>query len=208
MRDLRFIYDCHIIGLMDINSTRMTLIQRVKNRLDDKSWEEFARWYEPYIKAIAYKTGVPLPHIDDLCQDILLRVWKSIENFEYNPEKCKFRTWLTTVSRNQIYTFFGREKKKQNDVEVNEEILGPEEAELDEIIEKEWQTYIVKLAIEKVRESFSDKVVDIYLAFQNGQTVDAIAQKYEVSESSVYVYNKRVKAVVTREIVLLVNDLE
>lgn len=193
---------------MDINSTRMTLIQRVKNRLDDKSWEEFARWYEPYIKAIAYKTGVPLPHIDDLCQDILLRVWKSIENFEYNPEKCKFRTWLTTVSRNQIYTFFGREKKKQNDVEVNEEILGPEEAELDEIIEKEWQTYIVKLAIEKVRESFSDKVVDIYLAFQNGQTVDAIAQKYEVSESSVYVYNKRVKAVVTREIVLLVNDLE
>jgi RNA polymerase sigma factor (sigma-70 family) len=193
---------------MDIHSTRMTLIQRVKNRLDDKSWEEFARWYEPYIKAIAYKSGVPLPHIDDLCQDILLRVWKSIENFEYNPEKCKFRSWLTTVSRNQIYTFFSREKKKQNDVEVNEEILGPEEAELNEIIEKEWQAYIVTLALKKVRENFSGNVVDIYLAFQDGLTVDLVAKKYDVSESSVYVYNKRVKAAVTREIVLLVNDLE
>jgi RNA polymerase sigma-70 factor (ECF subfamily) len=186
----------------------MTLIQRVKNRLDDKSWEEFARWYEPYIKAIAYKSGVPLPHIDDLCQDILLRVWKSIENFEYNPEKCKFRSWLTTVSRNQIYTFFSREKKKQNDVEVNEEILGPEEAELNEIIEKEWQAYIVTLALKKVRENFSGNVVDIYLAFQDGLTIDLVAKKYDVSESSVYVYNKRVKAAVTREIVLLVNDLE
>ena len=193
---------------MDIHSTRMTLIQRVKNRLDDKSWEEFARWYEPYIKAIAYKSGVPLPHIDDLCQDILLRVWKSIENFEYNPEKCKFRSWLTTVSRNQIYTFFSREKKKQNDVEVNEEILGPEEAELNEIIEKEWQAYIVTLALKKVRENFSGNVVDIYLAFQDGLTIDLVAKKYDVSESSVYVYNKRVKAAVTREIVLLVNDLE
>lgn len=193
---------------MDINSTRLTLIQRVKNRLDEKSWEEFARWYEPYIKAIAYKSGVPLPHIDDLCQDILLRVWKSIENFEYDPEKCKFRSWLTVVSRNQIYTFFGREKKKQNDVEINEELLAPEEAELDEIIEKEWQNHIVKLALEKVRETFSDKVVDIYLAFQNGTTVDLVAKEFDVSESSVYVYNKRVKAAVTREIVLLVNDLE
>ena len=205
---MRFGVECNIIGGMDINSTRMTLIQRVKNRLDNNSWEEFTRWYEPYIKAIAHKSGVPLPHIDDICQEILLRVWKSIENFEYDPSKCKFRSWLTTVSRNRIYTFFNQEKKKQNDVEVNEEILGPEDAELDEIIEKEWQAYIVQLALDKVSESFSDKVVNIYKDFQSGKTVDVIAKEYDVSESSVYVYNKRVKGAMTREIVLLVNDLE
>lgn len=205
---MRFTNHCNIIGGMDINSTRMTLIQKVKNRLDNNSWEEFARWYEPYIKAIAHKSGVPLPHIDDICQDILLRVWKNIENFEYDPSKCKFRSWLTTVSRNRIYTFFNKENKKQNDVEINEEIVGPEEAELDEIIEKEWQAYIVNMALEKVRDSFSGKVVDIYVAFQEEKTVDVIAKEFGVSESSVYVYNKRVKAAMTREIVLLVNDLE
>ena len=67
-------------------ATRMTLIQRVKNNLDETSWEDFTETYTPYIMAILHRSGIPHNQVEDLCQDILLKIWKSIGNFDYNPE--------------------------------------------------------------------------------------------------------------------------
>ena len=135
---------------MSNESTRVTLIQRIKNRLDENSWEEFTKWYSPYIMAILRRSGIPNHQIEDLNQDILLSIWKSIENFDYKPSECTFRTWLSTISRNKIYDFFARQKTKKC-YESSEVIATTlEKAEIEVIIEREWRLYIAGKAFEKV----------------------------------------------------------
>lgn len=188
--------------------TRMTLIQRVKDRMDQQSWEEFTKFYSPYIMGILNKAGIEYEYVEDLCQDILLRIWKSIENFEYDPDKCKFRTWLGTVCRNCIYNFYERVKKKHNNVDMDESYLPPGEADINEIIENEWQIYIAKKAFEKVSNSFNEKALKSYTEFQKGKDVETIAKEIDVAENTIYVYHRRVKQAMTREILLLVKELE
>ena len=188
--------------------TRMTLIQRVKNQMDQQSWEEFTEFYSPYIMGILHKAGIKYEFIEDLCQEILLRIWKSIENFEYDPAKCKFRTWLGTVCRNHIYNFYERVTKKHNNVDMDESYLPPGEADINEIIEKEWQVYIAKKAFEKVSEQFNEKAMVSYSEYQKGKDVAEISKEIDVAENTIYVYHRRVKQAMTREILLLVKEID
>lgn len=188
--------------------TRMTLIQRVKNRMDQQSWEEFTTFYSPYIMGILNKAGIKYEFVEDLCQEILLRIWKSIENFEYDPSKCKFRTWLGTVCRNHIYNFYERVKKKHDSVDMHESYLPPGEADINEIIEKEWQVYIAAKAFEKVSKNFNEKALISYKEFQKGRDAAEISKEIDVAENTIYVYHRRVKQAMTREILLLVKELD
>ena len=158
--------------------------------------------------AILHRSGVPRHQVEDLCQDILIKIWQSIESFEYNPDKCRFRTWLSTVCRNKIYEFFELRKYKSSGEESDALIMITEKAEIDQIIEREWQLFLVGKAFDKVKKSFNDKAIQAYLEFQQEKEVSVIAKLLELSESSVYVYNKRVKDALTREIILLSNELD
>ena len=193
---------------MKENVTRMTLIQRVKNRMDQQSWEEFTNFYSPYIMGILNKAGVKYEFVEDLCQEILVRIWKSIENFEYDPSKCKFRSWLGTVCRNHIYNFYQRVAKKHDNVDIEESHLSPNEAEINEIIENEWQVYIAKKAFEKISLEFNEKAIISYTEFQKGRSVEEISKEIDVAENTIYVYHRRVKQAMTREILLLVKELD
>lgn len=190
-----------------IQATRVTLIQRLKNRLDDKSWEEFHTWYSPYIMAILNRSGVPNQQVEDLTQDILLSVWKNMETFEYKPQECRFRSWLSRVCRNKVANFFQSKKRKMN--EPGEEMpIIPDEAEIDEIIEREWKLYVSAKAFEAVEQRFDEKTMKSYYLTAEGKPTATIAEELDIAESSVYVYNKRVKHALSREIALLRQDLE
>ena len=120
--------------------TRQTLIQRLQHSPDERSWEEFSETYSSYITAIL--RGMNLSHhdIEDLKQQILLKVWKGLPNFKYEPHKHRFRSWLCTVTRNTARTWLTRGKaikrfllpsyRKRNIVDEYEQSLthdpGPE----------------------------------------------------------------------------------
>ena len=190
---------------MNENETRETLIERLKNRKDQNSWDEFYKWYERYIKAIIAKAGVAEDCIADLHQDIMLRLWKGLETFDYVPEKCRFRTWLGKVCRNCIYSHFEKENKKKSvDIDKLPIISKPE---IDSIIETEWKLYISQMAYERIEGRFQQNILTAYRLFQEGEKPSDIAAKLAVAENTIYVYNKRVKGAMTREIILLINDL-
>lgn len=190
---------------MTYQATRMTLIQRVKNNLDETSWEDFTETYTPYIMAILHRSGVPNDQVEDLCQDILVKIWKSIGSFNYDPEKCSFRTWLSTVCRNTVCDFF-KKKKKENVIDGDLPLV-PDEAEIDQIIEREWRLYVAGKAMEKVSRQFNDAALSAYKMFHKGTSVKDIASTLDISESSVYVYNKRIKDAMSREIILFSREL-
>lgn len=72
--------------------TRLTLLGRARDPEDETAWQEFAAYYRSFIRAVLTKMNVDANDLDDLQQEILLRLWKILGR--YDEERAAFRTWL------------------------------------------------------------------------------------------------------------------
>ena len=77
-------------------ATRPTLLGALREGL---RWEEFVALYGPVILAWGRRDfGLQTSDADNLCQEVLLRVWRGIASFD--PARGRFRAWLYTCARN------------------------------------------------------------------------------------------------------------
>ena len=150
---------------------------------------------------------------EELLQDVLVKVWKNISSYDYDKDKCRFRTWLCVVIRNTVYNFLGKKSSrnsKQNVCydDVLEKLNLISDSEIDKISEREWQNYVANMAWENIKGDFSELSRNIFeTAMDEDISNVEIAQKYDVAESSVRVYKMRVRKAVYKEIVRLNNEL-
>ncbi len=187
--------------------TRNSLIQRVKLQSNEEAWDEFVHYYRPFINYILRKINISSNDIDDLIQETLIRLWKSLPSYE--KKNAKFRTWLTTLIRNSSYDFFRKRDAYERKLEQNFQILLPQnESELELKIEKEWEAYITRLALDKMREIFRGKAVDVFEMSLQGHTADEIAAKLTLTPQTVYTLKTRVKSYFMGEVKRLIEELE
>lgn len=182
--------------------TRETLLIKLRNQHDDASWEEFVSYYSNYVFAVLKEMGVEFDDLDDIKQSILLKIWKKIPDFDYNPEKGSFRAWLCTVIRNTVYNYF-RDRVSTYELKDEDSI----NAEVDKIAQREWMTHIASLAWENIKGDFSDSVRETYIQISQGRKSDEIAAALGISPGSVYVYKERVQKALRKEVRRLDKEL-
>ncbi len=93
---------CREIKLSRIPDTQASLLHRVKDPLDQRAWLEFADIYRPVICRMARRRGLQDADAQDLAQKVLTSVAGKIADWEHDPERGRFRTWLSTVTRNAV----------------------------------------------------------------------------------------------------------
>ncbi len=190
--------------------TRQTLLERLKKLKDNHSWEDFVLYYKGYIFAVIHGMGLNNLDAEDLSQKVLLKLWKNLPEYEYRPGNCKFRTWLCTVIRSEVYSWYRSQqsqKKKLENFQIN---LTDEEGclpEIEKIAQQEWKEHIGKLAWDNVKKAFSQNVIDAFLMYSEGKSTKEIAEVLQMEENTVNVYKKRVREKLCKEINLLDDDL-
>lgn len=196
--------------------TKQTLIMRAQNKDDHKAWDDFVLYYQPFILTILRYSGIKPSDQDDLCQDILIKLWKNLQKFKYDPDKGRFRSWLKTIIRNSSIDFYRKKKKIHenevrsldnsfDDTEISTQIS---EKDLDKIIDQEWRTHVTTLAMKRVEKSFSGNAVEVFKMVLDEIPTKEISSRLSIADSSVHKLRKRVEEKLVLEIRRICEEIE
>ena len=203
-------------------ATRMSLIERLADWEDQRTWDEFYQTYWRLIFSVSTKSGLSHDEAFDVVQETVLSVakqWKKGQ--KYDPAKGSFKTWLMNITRWRIADQF--RKKQRNPAAMNQsggtpggdgdmrntatiERLAGEDGEdvLEKMWDNEWRTNLSDVAIERVKKLVSPKQFQIFHAYViKDWDVAKVKEELGVSPSQVYLAKHRVGGLIKKEIDVL-----
>lgn len=194
--------------------TRETLLNRVRRQHDEEAWKEFVHYYRGYVYNIALRMGLSHHDAEEVVQNVMLKLWRRLPEFQYDASKGRFRGWLCTVTANKVKLL---KRHKSHDLDR----LAPGEREeltrylqeinatpSDELAEQEWATYVMTVAWKQVRKEFGENEKAAFEMLSKGAGVEEVSQKLGLATSSVYVYKKRVTDRLKQEVSRLNRELD
>ena len=199
--------------VMSIYRTRQTLLERLRDRYDDSSWQEFIDTYRGYIFVVIRRMNIDEADAEDLVQQVLIKMWEKLPDFAYDSKK-RFRSFLATVTRNKVNDFI---RSRMAELSRMEKMAGESEIDslqninvpdIEVIINKEWELFVSNLALKKIRETSSAESVENFERIMNGEDAAAIAAEKNINKNTVHQNVKRIKDKMIVEINRLRYELE
>lgn len=93
--------------------THASLLLRVQAGDDPKAWEQFVEVYRPIVYRLARRRGLQEADAEDLAQQVLFSVARSIASWRRRDESVHFRHWLKRVAKNAILNLLTRGPKER-----------------------------------------------------------------------------------------------
>ncbi len=199
--------------------TRKSLIARLDNWEDQKTWDEFYQTYWRLIYSVAIKAGLRPEEAFDCVQETILSIAKQSKKKLYDPEQGSFKTWLMNMTRWRINDQFRKRKKDtamtggewedERKTAVIDRIEDPNGDVLSRLWDVEWKTNVAEAALARVKAQVSPKqyqIFDFYVIRQWDAT--KVQEKLNVSMAQVYLAKHRVGAVLKKELAKLEDEMK
>jgi len=119
-------------------TTRQSLIIRLRNPRDSQAWEEFYTIYGPLVFRYARRKGLSHDDAEEIQSQIMAAVTQQIGTFEYDKARGGFKNWLRRITHNKIVDLWRRRREG----EIDTQFLGgiPDDSPSpDEEWDREWQ---------------------------------------------------------------------
>lgn len=194
--------------------TRQSLIARLDDWEDRKTWDDFYQTYWRLIYAVGIKAGLRPEEAHDCVQETILSIAKQSKKKLYDPEQGSFKTWLMNMTRWRINDQFRKRKKDtamsgadwgdERKTAVIDRFEDPKGDLLDRLWDVEWKKNIADAALARTKAQVSPKqyqIFDYYVVRQ--WDAKRVQEHLGVSMAQVYLAKHRVGAVLKKELARL-----
>lgn len=199
--------------------TRKSLIERLDNWEDQKTWNEFYQTYWRLIYSVAIKAGLRPEEAFDCVQETILSIAKQSKKKLYDPEQGSFKTWLMNMTRWRVNDQFRKRKKDtamtggewddDRKTSMIDRVEDPNGDVLSRLWDAEWKTNVAEAALARVKAQVSPKqfqIFDFYVIRQWDAT--KVQENLNVSMAQVYLAKHRVGAVLKKELAKLEDEMK
>jgi RNA polymerase sigma factor (sigma-70 family) len=200
----------------ELFSTCASLIHRLKDWQDESSWRDFFNVYWKLIYGVARKAGLNDSEAQDVVQETLISVAKHMPAFKYDPSIGSFRAWLLNMTRWRIVNQF---RKRQPLVENRPgshatsrtdviEAAPDSSIDLDAAWQAEWETNLMKAAMQNLRRRIEPQRLQIFDFYVNKDwPPEKVAERFNVSIDLVYQVKHRITDAIRAEVSRLEKEM-
>lgn len=198
--------------------TRQSLLSRLKNWDDQESWKAFFDTYWKLIYNMAIKAGLSNPEAQDVVQETVVSVMKSMPGFKYDAQNGSFKGWLRRLTNWRIQD---QRRKRMRDIDENvntpstatetipmENVADPAGQALETVWDEEWEKNLVDAAAERMKTKVDPgqyQIFDLYVL--KGWPVMQVAKTLKVNPGRAYLVKHRLGKMLKAEIEHLRTEL-
>lgn len=184
---------------IDTPETRESLILRLQDPGDVAAWNEFATIYSPVVYRVAIGRGFQAADAENIVQEVLLSVAKSIARWLERTDRGKFRAWLLRIASNEACDLMTERATRplgKDGQEGNRLLAELQDREsLSALLELEHERAVFQWAAERVRNSVSPQTWEAFwLTEVNGLEPQTVADQLKTRIGNIYVARCRVMA--------------
>jgi len=197
--------------MSSLPETRASLILRLPDAADARAWDDFVVVYAPLVYRLARRHGLQPADSDDLVQDVLAAVARSVETWLARDDRGPFRAWLLRIAKNHAMKALTRHKHRPTGTGDSNmaQLLAQQPSSNGEAASEfdiEYRRELFRWAGDRVREEVTDRTWQAFWrSTVQEQPIGAVAQELEMSIGSVYIARSRVMARL-RKVVAMAND--
>jgi RNA polymerase sigma factor (sigma-70 family) len=189
--------------------TRYSLLSRLENWDDQKSWKDFFDTYWRLIYNVALHAGLSEAEAQDVVQETIISVAKNIQKFKRDRDLGSFKGWLCNITRwriadqlrKRLPTDVSGQAIQTAPVPDPDELVDPAVPALDSLWDEEWEENLMKAAVERAKHRVKEEhfqMFDLYAVRK--WPVEKVAQTLGVSVGQVYLAKHRVAGLIKKEI--------
>jgi RNA polymerase sigma-70 factor (ECF subfamily) len=185
--------------------TGSTLLTLVRNPADPQAWEAFVDRYTPLVAGWCRRWQLQSADVQDVTQEVLLKLARHIRKFPYDPAKGHFRGWLLTLTRNvwrDLRESRRRARWPSGDSHIQR--LLEEQEDRNGLAEALDQGFLVELYQEAQARVQLRVSRETWQAFQllglEGRSGADVAAKLHMKVATVYTAKNRVQKMLQQEI--------
>lgn len=183
--------------------TRVTLLQRLKDEGRDADWRAFYDQYWAIIVSFAQKRGLDHHGANDVLQETMVTIMQKLADFEYQPEKGKFRNWILTIvankaraaqRRNQRHRGISLDDSRTEGGPTLIEQIAADNPGAADAVEVSWRQSLLEHALRQIAADHRTKpnTIAIFRAVACEQRSPAeVAREYAMEENAIYQIRNR-----------------
>ncbi len=194
--------------------TRRSLLSRLKDWDDQRSWRVFFETYWKLIYRVATKAGLTESEAQDVVQETVIAVAKRMGDFKYDPALGSFKGWLRHIAQCRIADHY---RKRERDpvrrgngphAEDIQDLPDPNCFSLEESWDAEWDKNLVDAAMRRAKEQVSARQYQIFDCYvMKRWPASQVARDLRVNISQVYLAKFRVQRAIKKELSKLQKNL-
>ena len=167
-------------------TTSSTLLHEIQLG-SENAWHDFYSRYADMISRVGEKRHLTAEECDDLMIDVMVIFWKKVDSFLADPNRGKFRTYLTAVAAKAAEKIF-RKNRQQPPPAVEDDYPD----DIDVYYMEEWRNFIFKQALEELQEAVDTDTYNVfYMSVVQKRPVEDIAKVTRKTPNNIYVIRSR-----------------
>ena len=174
-----------------MDTTRASLLLRIRDRSDTVAWRQFDTIYRPMLMRFAKSRGLDHAGAEDVTQHCMAAVSKYIDRFDYDPRKGRFKDWLRTLIHNRICDVHRRPAERPAPSGVLAAVQA-DEASPEELFDRIWREEHLKQCLRLVRsdvEASTIRAFEMYALEQ--RPIEEVCRSLDMTANQVHAIKSR-----------------
>jgi RNA polymerase sigma-70 factor (ECF subfamily) len=164
----------------------------------EQAWQTLSGVYRPLIRNLLRSCGVVPQDVEDLTQEVMVKLVKDLPGFRHNGRPGAFRTWLRTVTCNCAHEMWrNRRMRPQAPGDSEFQRLVEELEQPDSDLSRRWDrdhdAHVLRSLLEELASEFEPTTLQAFRQLTlEGATPQQVAEATGMNVGAVYVAKSRV----------------